>query len=393
MGHKKIDSVRVGKLVLTQSEGIYTVSAMVDGEPLWFQSTEPLRIAPEGFAGALLIPAMHLGRALNFEDALCATWLDNARRLMAIYQQWWGWSPVEIQSSSNAIPEPYTGSQTGLCFSAGVDSFYSIDTYPKPIHSLVTVHGYDIALDDEAGAASVVKNSCEIANHYAVKSVVIKTNLREHSIARKRYRESFEGALAAIAYVVEGMSTLVISSDYSRDALRHFHHGSDWRTAPLRSGAGINIIHYGDHYSRDEKIRQIAGNKLFPKYLRVCQQNLTTHFNLGGQYLNCGVCDKCLRTLIPLTQTVGLEHFECFANTKNFYRHVNRINWVASYACVTYEKFCVIGVEPALNSAIRALVWRSRFFHKRDWLGRRGKMVLGLVFRCIEKLKQFFVVG
>ncbi len=382
------NEIKVGKLRLDYKQGLYTVSAPVDGRTLWFQSSNHrLRPAPEGFAGALLVAALHLRRNLVFEDSLCPVWLKNAQNLMAIYQSWWGWPPIKICSLRNGPPFQYEGNFTALCFSGGVDSFHSISTYPKPVHHVVTVHGLDIALDDDGGAAVVFGNAQYVAAKYNVNAVSIKTNLRQHHIARKRYRESFEGALAALGYLIDGVATQVISSDYSRTALLNFHHGSHWMTAPLRSSADIKIVHYGDQYSRDEKLRQIADNPLLSKHLRVCQKNLTNEFDLALGHLNCGTCDKCLRTLIPIMQTVGDIPLVCFKNTINLDKHINKIVAVDNYSCSTYEKFCNIGVESSMEKAIRALIWRSNFLHNRPWLGRKGRKLVGSFLKLLSTLK------
>ncbi len=382
------NEIKVGKLRAEHKHGLYTVSAPVDGRTLWFQSNNHrLRPAPEGFAGALLVAALHLHRNLVFEDPLCPVWLKNAQRLMAIYQSWWGWQPIEICSPGTGSSRRYTGHFTALCFSGGVDSFHSISTYPKPIQHVVTVHGLDIALDDEEGAALVFGNAQAVAAKYNVNAVSIKTNLRQHHIARKRYRDSFEGVLAALGYLIDEVTTLIISSDYSRTALRNFHHGSHWMTAPLRSSVDFTVVHYGDRYSRDEKLRQIANNPLLSKSLRVCQQNLTSKFDLAHGYLNCGTCDKCLRTLIPIMQTVGVISLSCFKNTTNLDTHIRNIIAVTDYSCETYEKFCEIGVEPTLEKAIHSLIWRSKFLNNRPWLGRKGQKVVGSCLRFLSALK------
>ena len=177
------NNIRINKLQLTEEDGLYTVTAIVDGEPLWFQSSDhPLRIAPEGFASALLIPAVYLGRDLVFEDALCPLWLEHAHQLMDIYHEWWGWPPIQISSSQRNTPVHYEGDKTGLCFSAGIDSFYSLTTYPEPINYIILVHGYDVALSDDDGAAHAFENIRQVAEKYAVKPIAVKTNIRQHHV-------------------------------------------------------------------------------------------------------------------------------------------------------------------------------------------------------------------
>jgi len=384
------DSIRVEKLKLSEQNGCYRVSAIVDGEPLWFESNDhPLRIAPEGFAGLLLVPAMTKRRNLVFDNSLCPSWLENARNIIDIQSGWWGWQPVTITSSTSEHPEHYKGNKTTLCFSGGVDSFHSITTYPDPIDYIVTVHGYDVRINDTTGGEHTLNNVRQIADEYKVKPISIRTNMREHHIAGKRYRYSFEGALAAIGYLVDEVSTHIISSDYSRDAIQRYNvkTGSHWQTAPLRSSSDITIVHYGEDYTRDEKLRQIAHIPLIKSHLRVCQENLDADFNLGGKHLNCGKCCKCIRTIIPIIQTVGIEDFDCFANTEQLDQAIDQIATSSNYSCITYEKILTIGVERTLESSIRALIYRSRFINARPWLGRKGRKLLVRLFMAWRKVK------
>jgi len=385
------NDIHIGKLQLKEDNGLYTVTALVDGAPLWFESADhPLRIAPEAIAGTLLLPAMLKGRNLVFEDPLCPVWLENARQIMDFHHDWWGWSPVEIRSSHQEQPVRHEGNKTALCFSGGVDSFHSITTYPEPIDYIVTVHGYDIRLSDAAGGKHALDNIREVADTYNVKHIAFRTNLRDHHLAGRRYHYSFEGALAAIGYLLADVKAHIISSDYSRDAIQRYHikTGSHWYTGPLRSSADIKIIHFGEAFTRDEKLRQIAHIPLLRTHLRICQENLGSDFNLGGQYLNCGKCCKCMRTLIPLLQTTGLDEFKCFANKEHIDDCINEIETSADYACITYEGFIAIGVSPVLERSIRALIWRSRFLNKRPWLGRKGKKILARLFMSWRDLKQ-----
>ena len=105
----------------------------------------PLVASGEGFVAAFLFPAMKLGKKILIDVPLDAVFLQNIDKLMAIYHQWWGYSPVTIECPSiTKFNEGETGF-AGFCFTAGVDSFYSLRTYTtSPITHLINIHGYTI---------------------------------------------------------------------------------------------------------------------------------------------------------------------------------------------------------------------------------------------------------
>lgn len=65
------------------------------------------------------------------------------------------------------------------------------------------------------------------------------------------------------------------------------------------STAGLRIISAGAEGDRNDKIAFIADNELAQKYLHVCTRQET----------NCGVCEKCLRTLLALDAANKLDNF------------------------------------------------------------------------------------
>jgi hypothetical protein len=66
---------------------------------------------------------------------------------------------------------------------------------------------------------------------------------------------------------------------------------------PLWSTERLSVIHDGCEATRLIKIQHIARFPITLKTLRVCYQ---THAQTAGSQLNCGRCEKCLRTMIGL---------------------------------------------------------------------------------------------
>jgi hypothetical protein len=364
--------------------GASRVSANVDGKPFWYESSDSeLVISPEGFANALLCPAMSLGRDLYFEDPLSEVWLNNIQKVIEQYSLWLGWKRIKIESGSTEAAIKKTGNSRALCFSGGVDSFHSLLTYPQHIDKLITVHGYDIRLDDTDGAKFTYENTKKVAAAKGMDSVLIRTNYLDHHIAGRKYRYSFGGALSAIGFLVSGVNELVISSGEA------FPSGSHSKIDPLRSSADVKIIHYGNNdLTRDDKFRAIASEPLLKKHLHVCQQNLHQSFDISDNSLNCGRCIKCVQTLLVLQQEAGIDDLEGFANKKNLDAYLYNEPYVRKYFFKSYNEIIRRGVDKPTELAIRALIRRSRILNKFAWAGRTVTRAMFSILRQYDSIER-----
>ena len=77
-------------------------------------------------------------------------------------------------------------SNAALMFSAGVDSYYSLLCGSKP-NVLVSVHGFDIALNDTLRMASLRTALDDTARAHGCIPIVVRTNLREHPSVGKAH--------------------------------------------------------------------------------------------------------------------------------------------------------------------------------------------------------------
>lgn len=369
------------------NSGVSRISAMVGEESLWFETADTdLVLSPEAFASALLVPAMSHGLDLVFEDSLSNVWLDNSRKLIELFSQWWGWTPITITSLSKETVQRGVSHGRALCFSGGVDSFFSLLTYPEPIDKLVLVQGYDIDVNDNEGAQYAFDHLSQVAVDRGIQAVMVKTNFREHSVSGKKYKHAFGGALAAIGHMLSDTSELIISASYSyEDAVPY---GSHWKSDHLYSSEAMSFVHYGAELHRNQKIQQIAKTPIFRKHMRVCQNNLKGLFHLSDKAINCGVCQKCIQTLLVLQQEGSIEDLEIFKNRTNFAQYIYQHPGTVEYYLEVYEEILRRGVDKQLELSIRALIRRSKIMRKFDWSGRRGrKLVFPFlkVFDSIEK--------
>ena len=130
----------VGALRATAGPGGVRASARVGSSEAWFESPDlALEAVPEAFGAAdalapspgvaFLIPAAATGRALAFSDPVSAIWSSGSEGLLRIAERWWGYSaepPFGVRRPERLTPRPNRADRTALCFSGGVDSFYSL---------------------------------------------------------------------------------------------------------------------------------------------------------------------------------------------------------------------------------------------------------------------------
>jgi hypothetical protein len=200
---------------------------------------------------------------------------------------------------------------TGSFFSGGVDSFY---TYLKHktdqkksdrIDSLILVNGFEIDLRSKALWKLTYDNISAIAEAENVELVTVESNLYKMIDPILAWDFSHGGALAAIGLFLRGQfRKIYIPSTFGVDEQipwgSHLDLDNHWSTESLE------FSHDGVEAKRVEKVTwQVAKSPVALKHLRVC------YMNTIGTY-NCGVCAKCIRTMINLYLAGALEKTATF---------------------------------------------------------------------------------
>ncbi len=355
------------------------VSAEVDGTPLWFESADaPLWPAAEAFGCAALPVAVEHKADLVLDAPLDAIWNIHAQVIQDTWRQWWHIRRARICPRAEHR-QPFAKARgVGLCFSGGIDSFYSLLRSGYAFDHLVYVQGYDVELSDAARAEAVDRSLREVAAAVGARAVVIRTNLREHPTFRTTDWERIHGgALAATGHLLrQAVGILVISA--SRPYYNDAPWGSHWKIDPLWSSSQVEIAHYGAWLWRKEKLETIAGEDLVRKHLRVCWES-------RGAQLNCGVCEKCLRTILVLARAGQLEHFPIFGGSAPLAERINRLPPLVPNYFPNYEQFLQESNDPQVTEALRALLRRSRAQEQglRARAGKLGRYLQGMIRRHV----------
>ena len=291
--------------------------ADVDGSPLWFRSGSPLRPSVEAFASAALPSSLLTDRPLELDRPVSATWLTGARAIGDVMHEWWGFHRVDpavaaivpdddaAQRAPAAAPAAAPTRRVALCFSGGVDSFHALLTEPG-VSVLVSALGFDIPLADRTRWRAWRRSLDAIGRNTGVRVVTVATNVRTHPFASLApWPMSHGGALAALGHLLTpGVDELLVSASYPR-AMPDARWGSHWRLDHHWSSGSLRVRHVGADLWRAEKLAAIADHQLVRDHLRVC-------WELTSAGLNCGTCEKCVRTQLVLARLGCLDAFTVF---------------------------------------------------------------------------------
>ena len=352
------DRVRLGSPRRERDGRTTRVVADVDGVPLWFASDDlDLVPRPEAFASALLPAALQTHRVLESAAALPDRWRRGAAEIAAVGAGWWGWREAQVDAPRRRelprrLQQRRPRRRTALTFSGGVDSFHALFRGGVPIDLLVSVHGFDIPLDDRDRMAAWERSFRAVAAERGLAGGVVRTNIREHpSATLASWPQAHGGALAAVGHLLGGrVDRLVVASSYPR--VLELPWGSHWRLDHLWSTERLEVRHVGDTHWRAEKLREVADEPLVRRHLRVCWENRSSA-------LNCGRCEKCVRTQLVLLSAGQLEAMEVFPDGRPLDELVDEVPAFETEGLAEVYQGLAEKLPPPVAAAVRRLAHRS----------------------------------
>lgn len=348
-----MSKIIINQLMSEKTNGHYRVSAQIDGSELWFSSPDiELYPSPEGFASASIFPSIIHNRDISIETRLDGKWIRNIEKLFQVYKKWWNYSEVTIDCEGIKAGSAEKRAGVSLCFTGGVDSFYSLHLKRKmDISHLLYIQGYDVRLEDRARLKNISRNLEQVGKATSTIPVSVRTNLRQHPLySGVSWERSHGGALAAAAHMLSGISHLIISASFP--FVYDHPWGTHWDTDHLWSGNDLHISHFGAELWRTEKLIELKDSPLAQKYLRVCWEHRNSD-------LNCCQCEKCLRTMLILNQCGRLRKFRTFTS-KQLHKSVTSLKRLDPYYIPVYEEFLKNSNSWRLSRALKKLLQRSR---------------------------------
>ena len=275
------------------------------------------------FVVALLFLAMRLGEDIRAAGTLAPALAHGLRTYQAAFATWFSHlQPVSIHcdgyadraATSGAGAAPEGG--TGCFFSGGVDSFYTLHAH-RPCREVIPHHAvthgiYIEGLDTLRGDTGPYQQSLlayrQLFQTLGLDLIPVRTNLKRfiHD-GSTGWRPAHGAFLISIALLLEGvLRRCYVPAGFQFGEIGKYPQGSNPLTDPLLSTESLRILHDGADVSRQDKLNALVEWPATYDHLYVCfvreRDGLT----------NCCRCEKCLRTMIGLKLTGGLDHYTTF---------------------------------------------------------------------------------
>ena len=282
----------------------------------------------DAFLIGVLPVAMRLGQNVEIEGEISTRLAQGIETYQDILSTWWPqvFRRVEV-SMGRANPRNMDRRPAGVgcCFSGGVDSFSAVQALRPPLNRFpefgithaMMINGFDQIVDlNQTGVSRQMLHVYSKAlEQWGVRLVMIHSNLKLFRDAVFRKHEltaSFGSPLTACAHALSpvfGRFNLSGHATYRYEDLKPI--GSHPMLDHHLSTDQLQIIHLGASLSRSEKLERMVSETPVRQSLRVCFRS-PKFVAETGEVLNCGACEKCVRTIVMLDIIGQLENFPTF---------------------------------------------------------------------------------
>lgn len=313
---------------------------------------EALAANPHAFAVGCIIPALYFGeRRLAIDEAICPVLKEGLETVMTIMKHWsaGAFRPLSIEAPLlKNIRHEAPWRHAAIFLSGGMDSLAALkcmmDTYdrshPAYPRDALLIHGFDIGGVISRGAKYHVFERAKaamtkVAMDADLTMIPVYTNIRHLCDDRDLWLNYFFGAvLAATAHGLTPRINLAwLASSYD---MPHLHPcGSHPMLDPEYSSYDLAIRHRDINLSRMDKLKIIAEWETAFQNFRVCLANVPDK-------LNCGLCEKCVRTMM------GLEALGLLDKTRAFEENTVDPAWLDAFSITirVREPFYIELIDP-----------------------------------------------
>jgi hypothetical protein len=271
----------------------------------------------------------------------------------------------------------------GAFFSGGVDSSANLRVnratypigHPRSVTHCVFVQGFDIGINDEAVLETTLSALSTATLDCGARLIPVRSNLRRLDPSTPFWMREWHGAaLASVAHALsKGLGSVSIASTYEAARLPRLW-GSHPLLDPLYGSEDVRVYHDGIQYSRLDKLRVVASWDVGLRNLRVC-----TRRGASGR-LNCGRCEKCLRTALELLAIGQLDRSGFDSNDVSV-SALKTVAFTSDYQMHAYSETVVPLAEAGMVKLATAIDLKTRRY--QAWERRQGWR--GLVYRVLGR--------
>ena len=335
-------------------------------EEYWFEVPAGVADSLSGSGNAWLVAllpmAASLGEPLRIPLPVDRLLVRNLREVMVI---WRGWFPslrvVPLEAPVSSPPPAAAQRKTGMFFSGGVDSFYTLlhneedEVAGFPVDELIAIYGFDILLGNDDAFERHRRRLERVAAATGKTLLPVRMNLRQTRMRELSMSELWHGcALASVGLLLENRYERILIAS-SEEYAKIGPWGSHPLTDPLLSTAATSFLHDGAALARWEKLEFLIRYDLVLDSLRVCTRNTSDE--------NCGACEKCGRNMIILELLGALARCPAFPAQKVDLDRASRL-FIRGWRVEFYRdlrRFALSRGRPDIARAIGRSARRSRW--------------------------------
>jgi hypothetical protein len=291
---------------------------------IWFEVDEAfapdLECNPGAFLTAAVMPAMHYGEK---RVRVAAGVRPEVRLGLETVLRWmrkWYYPADHVHLKIEADDHPAWDSKrpperAGFFLSGGIDSLGILlenrqrfpSTHPRFFRDGLLLFGLEVS--DPLSFEFALRRILVIAQEAGLVLLPVYTNVRELDDDWYFWEYQWEGSVfsAAARMLSRRLTHVSIASTYSIESMHAL--GSHPLIDPLYSDLHLQVHHDGTLMTRLEKTLLVASWAPALHNLRVCNQS---QLYQDGR-VNCGQCEKCIRTMLGLIVAGALQTSAAFS--------------------------------------------------------------------------------
>jgi hypothetical protein len=357
--------------------------------------TPALAHSPDPFLAATLTPALWAGeRRIAMSEDICPEMLDNLRVSVQAFRHWFKLDQkIAIEAKPRARRHAAAERRAGFFFSGGVDSLSSLRAnrlnfplqHPGSLKDGIIVYGLEV--EDPTAFGHVLGSLEKMASDAQITLLSVATNIRDLNPDWVFWYNAYMGpALCAVAQALSGrLASVIIASDY--DVPHLTPHGSHPLVEPYFSSSELKVRYDGMTRTRLEKTKLVADWPLGLQYLRVC--NKPELYQPGR--LNCGECEKCIRTMLALLALGSLDKTSAFPRRDLSAEFIEQKVALHHKILPFYKELIPALAQNGRSDLSQAIQQLWRRYHGEDgWKGRLRRFDRERLHGTLRSLKRTF---
>jgi len=271
--------------------------------------SKDIRLTPnsEACVTSGLLPCMVTGSDLVLQGPISERFLHSLDTIRILYRQWYPYlRAVNVRGATPATRDANRDGRVAILFSAGVDSFYTLLERRNEITDLVFVRGFEYPAEEGALLDRMAEPVHRTAERLGMGVIELETNLRPFLLSHG-LRWGLHGGGATKATLGQMLYPHFKRIYYGAGCTyaELIPWGSHPVLDPMWSTEGLEFVHHGVDANRIEKLRVLAQHDWILDSLRCCNERPT-------RALNCGRCEKCMRTMLNLLIVGALDRCQTF---------------------------------------------------------------------------------